>query len=202
MPKRGRQLNQNNLTEPECRPLRDDEYELDGLPKGDLEMVLVPDQRAPVDTPRWLARYHNLPAYLGSGGTRLEAFSQLLSIVSKQPIYRVAITRFSLKNVENQVARSMRAMYAAADLGGETRSSDAVDHALQDRRIRKDLVLKTDQSWKSFPAIRPNLDSLRAAEQIGVKPEHVALSLLQKRHPWEWECLWARQKMPNSGFLG
>ncbi len=217
-------------SEPECRALRDDEFEADGFPNqhafGPLETLYALGPINSAREPHWLARYNRLPAYLGIGKTPMEAVMWLQALVATRPLFKVSITRFSRQTLKRQLSRQRAAMFAAAEIGEERKRTDwVVKPIAAENHVRPADALRIAKIYRENPLGSPKLETLRAAKtevmniyrengllrrnDEGVETfdfakdiqlEHLTSIAENQRHPWEYEMIWARMKMPVSGI--
>ena len=190
-------------SEPECRPLRPEEFEADGLPKGRLELAYTTTTGLlPSDTsPRWLARYGHLPAYLGAGTTPADAVVWLQKWLTPKPVFRVRIKRFKEAELVRQLKRGFSLTSAQAEIGEGKRSSDYVSFIAKTKKVRPADVLHAIKSrerhrWLTGQSVP------QSPGPEDIHPDNIqrlAETLVLAWHPWEWEWSWAARRLPIPG---
>jgi hypothetical protein len=188
----------------DSQKLKPTEFKASGLPDvakfGPIEVTFHDGKVDQVMGEHWLARYAKLPAYLGIGSTPSQAVTTMEQRLLEGPVYRTTISRIrSPKDLERRTSQLSRGLYAASEIVHGKQSDFVVSDSARSHQVRKQVVSDWVRVMRNSAGGPPSPDLIAAAEQ-SVRNEHVAHLLFQQRHPWEWEAIFALERILRSGI--
>jgi len=198
----------NRPIEPDCRPLRTDEFDGLGTPRDAIVIECIDYKDLGGQVYRfWVARCPTLPGYDGEGVTPTDAIAALMTEFKASPIFRVKPPKDERAAISRWRNQGRRAREAVAFLGGKTRSSEGVESAARQFGVGKPAVaslnrkiFETTANRVGRPFTVEDEKKMRAwlAEAIN-SPGNAAMAEAIHNNEPHHRLLkrWAREKFPS-----